>query len=208
MVYRVIVIDKKHVRVAYAKIWNIKRSWWIYNELLNSRTNDQAGKSVVRAWQPIAILESVYMGGAKVKFDIAAWWFKMVSTGFCILLDLSINLWIVNGCHLVIVWLFGTLWCWECTDLTVCCFAWLQRNTEGRSSIVRSKSHVFSTRDRMSILILLIFMLEAWMWVIMVLCDCRIYKEYQRTCEWLICVLFVASFCLCYGVGALMGSRL
>ena len=42
----------------------------------------------------------------------------------------------------------------------------------------------------------------------MVLCDCRIYEEYQRTWEWLICVLFVVSFCLCYGVGALMGSRL
>ena len=35
-------------------------------------TNDHAGKLVIGAWQPIGILESVYMGGAKVKFDIAA----------------------------------------------------------------------------------------------------------------------------------------
>ena len=31
----------------------------------------------------------------------------------------------------------------------------------------------------------------------MVLCDCRIYEEYRRTCEWLICVLFVVCYCLC-----------
>ena len=42
------------------------------NESLNLRTNEHAGKLVVGAWQPIGILESVCMGGAKVKFDIAA----------------------------------------------------------------------------------------------------------------------------------------
>ena len=115
---------------------------WIWGPMI------MQGKLVIRAWQPIGILESVYMGGAKGKFDIVAlrWWitwrFEMVSTAFCILLDLSINLPIVNGCYLVIVWLFGTLWCWECTDLMVCCFAWLQRNTKRRSSIARSKSRV------------------------------------------------------------------
>ena len=62
------------------------------------------------AWQPIGMLESVCVGGAKVKFcDVAAlkwqisWLPKMVSTAFHISLDLSIHLLILKGCHLVIV---------------------------------------------------------------------------------------------------------
>ena len=57
------------------------------------KTNEHAGKSVAGAWQPIGMLESVCVGGAKVKFDIAAlklqisWWLEMVSTAFCIMLD-------------------------------------------------------------------------------------------------------------------------
>ena len=38
------------------------------NESLNSRTNEHTGKVVVGAWQPIGELESVCVGGAKVKF--------------------------------------------------------------------------------------------------------------------------------------------
>ena len=59
MVYQVIVIDEKHVRLVNAKIWNNKQSWQIYNESLNLRTNEHAGKSVIGAWQPIGKLESV-----------------------------------------------------------------------------------------------------------------------------------------------------
>ena len=49
------------------KILNHKWSWGIYNESRNSRTNGHAEKSVVEAWQPIGMLESFFVGGAKVK---------------------------------------------------------------------------------------------------------------------------------------------
>ena len=66
-----IVIDEKHLRLVNAKIYN-KQSQQIYNESLNLKTNEHVGKSVAGAWQPIGMLESVCVGGAKVKFDIAA----------------------------------------------------------------------------------------------------------------------------------------
>ena len=58
-----IVIDKKHVRLRNARILNNKWLWGIYNESRNSRTNEHAGKSVVGAWQPIGMLESVWGWG-------------------------------------------------------------------------------------------------------------------------------------------------
>ena len=72
MVCQVIVIDEKQLRLVNAKIWNNKQLWQIYNELLNLKTKEHAGKSVAGAWHPIGILESVCVGGAKVKFDIVA----------------------------------------------------------------------------------------------------------------------------------------
>ena len=49
--------------ISKCKIWNNKQLWQIYNELLNSKTNEHAGKLVVGAWQPIGMLESVCVCG-------------------------------------------------------------------------------------------------------------------------------------------------
>ena len=51
------------MRLVNAKIWNNKQSRQIYNESLNSKTNEHAGKSVVEAWKPIEVLESVWGWG-------------------------------------------------------------------------------------------------------------------------------------------------
>ena len=68
---------------------NNKWSWGIYNESWNLRTNGHAEKLVTEALQPIGMLESVCVGGTKVKFhDVAAlkmqliWPPTMVSTAF------------------------------------------------------------------------------------------------------------------------------
>ena len=58
-----IIIGKKHVRLVNAKIWNNKQSRQIYNELLNLKTNEHAGKLVVGVWQPIGMLESMWGWG-------------------------------------------------------------------------------------------------------------------------------------------------
>ena len=153
MVNWVIVIDEKHVRLGYANVWNIKWSWWIYNEL-QSFEGQSAYKEMGR-WHLVTNegVQRVGWEGFKVRFsDVVAlkwqisWLCKMVSTAFCILLDLSINLLILNGCPWVIAWLFGTLWCWGYTDLKMCCFVWLQRNTEKKLHVARSKSHVSRLR--------------------------------------------------------------
>ena len=47
------------MRLRNAKILNNKWLQGIYNELRNSRTNGHEEKSVVEAWQPIGMLESV-----------------------------------------------------------------------------------------------------------------------------------------------------
>ena len=54
-----IVIVEKQVRLRNAKIMNNKWLWGIYNKSLNLRANEHAGKSVVEAWHPIGMLESV-----------------------------------------------------------------------------------------------------------------------------------------------------
>ena len=84
-----IFVDEKHVRLVNAKMWNNKWSQGIYNELWNSRTSEHTEKSVIEAWQPIGMLESVCVGGTKVKFcDVVAlkrqltWPPTMV--GFCV----------------------------------------------------------------------------------------------------------------------------
>ena len=89
-----IVIVKKHVRLRDAKMLNNKWSQGIYNESRNSRTNGHAEILVVEVWQPIGMLESVCVGGTKVKFcDVAAlkwqsaWHPIMASTAFFILPD-------------------------------------------------------------------------------------------------------------------------
>ena len=100
--------------------------------LRNLKTNVHAGKSVTGAWQPIGMLESVCVGGAKVKFDIAAlkwqisWWLEMVSTAFCIMLDFIDNLLILNGMSLgncVVIWYFMMLEMYW--PKKILCFVWL-----------------------------------------------------------------------------------
>ena len=53
MVYLVIVIVKKHVRLVYAKMWNIKLLWWICNEFAQLRgpINMQRNVSTAHGYQ-------------------------------------------------------------------------------------------------------------------------------------------------------------
>ena len=160
-----------------------------------SKANQHEEKWFNGTWLPMRESKGFGWEGFKVRFgDIAAlkwqisWLCEMVSTAFCVLWDLSINLLFLNGCPWVIAWLFGTIWCWECTDLKICCFVLLQKNTARNLHIVRSKSCVSWLRMKHWFCLT---MLKIWTCVIMVLCNCRIYEEYWRTCEWLVCAVRV-----------------
>ena len=159
------------------------------------RVNQHAEKWVNGAWLQMRESKGFGWEGFKVRFgDVAAvksqisWLCEMVSTAFCDSLDLLINLLFLNGCPWVIAWLFGTLWCWGCTDLKICCFVLLQKNTTRKLHVVRSKSHVSWLKMKRQFCLT---MLKIWTCIIMVLCNCRIYEEYQRTHEWLICAVRV-----------------
>ena len=64
MVYRVIVIDKKHVRLVYANsgISN-DRGEYIMNHGA-SRANQHAGQCVDGTWLPMRVSKKRWMGGA------------------------------------------------------------------------------------------------------------------------------------------------
>ena len=73
MVYRVIVIDEKHVRLGYANsgISN-DRGEYIMNRG-TSRANQHAGKCVHGAWLPMRVSKKGVWEGLKAKFgEIAA----------------------------------------------------------------------------------------------------------------------------------------
>ena len=97
---------------------NNKWPWGIYNESRNLRTNGHAEKLVVEVWQPIGMLENVYMGGDKVKFcdigglevaDVMALYFGE----YCFLYSVNLPMVLMNleGCHSLAGKLFDTAQC-------------------------------------------------------------------------------------------------
>ena len=70
----------------------------------------------------------------------------------------------------------------------------------------------FEINVALLLLIFFCFPLGGICQLIIIFSYCRVYAEYRKTREWLICVLlvcgivvFVFVMCWCYGVGAIMG---